>query len=762
MSPEPNSPFGQLSPEAQKTLGQRTSFGGAPPNFSRSINAPGTSGQESALRTVERLIGDYEKVEMNVANVRGRSFREGLDIIKQRVQAGFLKRDITYLARKIDSGEDKVTKWESIRFNIPREIENAPEAYKAAFEERKKMFEENTGILGATSRTIERRTKETRETERTVGQQMWDMLKKREDFSVGQRMGRGLGMAGVAALSGTAAGVFGAVGGIAGGAVRATSTALAEATKAAARAAGEIVGVIGGGLIGGIIGFVTGGPAGVIKGIAQGASAGGEVLGEVGAGLGEIASSGIKAAGGALSEMMTAVSGMAGASIDAAVPIYYQYEKQHTRLSALMRGRMQRTVGQNLMFGYSRGQSMQIMEQYARVTGTTEGSQDAMRYSRMYGVDPEKAIEVATIARRAGVMQGYRGILQSIAGATHRAGMGTGRIGEQIASLNALSELSMRFKGELGPEGLHHLIGLQGFFAQQGEAYRGQYGVKYLGNLQGAMTQNQDPYARQLMWRSAGRGGGSLGERMKRYEAGVFEPGAIERLVEQVKDEYGGGDVAKVALHTAMPNIRMESISTLLETKDLGGEIDRIAKEEGERAMKIGAGSFLTQELEGINIDIGVSAHGMLEQIETTAILAMDALSLQLTGGTEAEVREAARRFGDSAVPLTEAVGELAGGLVSRLGLIKPSDLRSVMGEKLYKGAQEKGLLASGGWSQQIAAALAASGEMTEEDFTRFIKNMNAAFPELNLTDNNARAIKAGEYEIIMVPAEVSGSQHPE
>jgi len=750
MSPDPSSLFGgNLSPEARETLGQPTSFGGAAPNFSRTANAPGTSGQESATRTVERLITDYEKVEANVATVRGRSLKEGLSIIKQRVQAGVLKRDITNLARKVDTQADKVTTWDQIRFNIPKEVEDAPEAYKAAFEERKKMFEENTGVLGATSRTIERRTKESGEMERTLGQRAWDAIKRREDFSVGQRMGRGVGMAGVAALSGSAAGVFGAAGGLAGGAVRAVSMGLAAATREAATLGGSILGGVLGALGGAIVGLLTAGPAGVIAGAAKGIGIGSAIGGEVGAGIGEIGATAIQAAGGAIAEMTTAVATMTGAAIDAAVPVYYQFEKQHTRMSALLRGGMQRTLGQNLMFGYSHGQTMQIMEQYARVTGTTEGSQHAMRYSRMYGVDPEKAIEVATIARRAGVLQGYRGILQRISGATHRAGMGTGRIGEQITSLSALSDLSMRARDELGETGLNQLIGLQGFFAQQGEAYRGQYGVRFLGNLQGAMTQNQDPYARQLMWRTAGRGGGSLGERIERYEAGIFDPGAISRLVAQVKQEYGDDQSRQIlAMRQAVPGMRIESIQTLLGTEDLEGESKRIAAEESERAMKIGAGAFFTQQIEGINIQIGSSSHELLETFQKISEDAMTVIKLALSGGSPEEMKGAVGRLKGSIDVLGEPVEQLALGLASRVRGISISDMRKISGEEAVSLAQRGGLLAGGGISAQtlIGSALAFRDEKEMERFVRQFEQMLGK----TLTVEQERSLMAGQYNIIM------------
>lgn len=748
MSPDPSSLYGgTLSPEAQKTLSRRTSFGEATPTFARGATPPGAGGRESLMRTTERLIKDYAAVETNVSKVRQRSFKEGLGIIKRRVRAGYLKRDITALAQKVDTQQSKVSFWDRIRFNIPKEIQDAPEAYQAAFEERKKMFEDNTDRIDRMRGHIAKHTKERERGQKSIGRQIGDVIKRREDFSVGQRAGRGLAAAGLAGLSGTAAGAFGMVGGLAGGAIRAVGKGAAAATREAAKAGGAILGGVLGALGGAVVGLLTGGPAGVIAGAAKGIGVGSVAGAEIFGAAGEVAATAIESAAGAMSEMTVAVTTMTGAAIDAAVPIYYKFEKQHTRMSALLRGGMQRTLSQNLRFGYSHGQTMQIMEQYARVTGTAEGSQHAMRFSRMYGVDPEKAIEVATVARRAGVLQGYQGILQRISGATHRAGMGTGRIGEQITSISALSELSMRARDELGPEGLTQLIGLQGYFARQGEAYRGQYGVRFLGNIQGAMTQNQNPFARQLMWRAAGRGGGSLGERLERYEAGVFDPGAISRMVSQVKEEYGDDQSRQIlALRQAVPGMRIESIQHLLGTEDIEGEVERIAAEEAERSMKIGAGAFFTQTIEGINIEIGASSHELLETFQKISVDAMTVIKHTLAGNQE-EAEAATRQLGKSIDVLAQPVEQLAIGLASRVRGISVADLRKIVPEEAMALAEKGGLIAARGRSLEMiseAHAIRRAGE-----FERFITNFEAVFGE-DLTPEQERAIKNGEYNIIL------------
>lgn len=744
----PSSLFGgRLSPETQKALSERTSFGQSAPPFTRNFNAPSAPGQETAVRTAERLIKDYETTETVTSKVRGRSFREGLEIIKLRVRAGYLRRDISTLAQRVDRGTDKITSWDRVRFDIPKEIENAPDAYLSAFEERKKMFEENTNRLDQVRGQVEKRTGQIKDQESSIPRQIRDILAKREDFSVGQRAGRGLGAAGVAALSGSATGVFGAVGGLAGGAVRAISTGLAAATREAAQVAGSLLGGIVGALGGAIVGLITGGPAGVLVGAAKGAGVGSAIGGEVGAGLGEIAGTAIQAAGAAVSEVMTAIATMTGSAIDAAVPIYYQYEKQQTRMSALLRGGMQRTLGQNLRFGYSYGQTMEIMEQYARVAGTTEGSQHAMRYSRMYGVDPQKAIEVAVVARRAGALQGFRGILQRISGATHRAGMGTGRIGEQITALSALSDLSTRARDELGERGLTNLIGMQGIFARQGEAYRGQYGVRFLGNIHGAMTQNQDPYARQLMWRAAGRGGGSLGQRLERYEAGVFDPGAISRLVAQVKGEYGDNQSMQVlAMRQAVPGMRIESIQTLLGTEDLEGDVTKIAEEEAERAMRIGAGSFFTQRIEGLNIETGASSHELLENFQQIAEDAMNVIKEGLAGNEEG-AKEALGRLNGSIKNLTDPIGELTAGLISRLGTVNMSDVSKIIPEQVA-GAAGKNLLAARGRPlKDVFAGLPP--DIQAQAMRDFIATYEKVFG--NLSAEQEKAMMAGNFEMLVV-----------
>ena len=734
-------PTHRLSASARETLGRPTTYGGAEPNFAHVAGA--STKTEADVKSMDFLLASYRTVESQLSETRGRTLKEGKEIIKKRAEAALLQLDVAHLERRVEEKHDKVSFWDRLRFDIPKEVENAPEVYAQMIEERKGMFEENTGQLKKIRDTIDKRTSKVEKDQPNLLRRTWDFIRRQEDFSVGQRMGRGLGAAGVAAVSGTTAGLFGAVGGIAGGTVRTAGMIAAETVKAASRAAGELIGGIIGGIGGAIVGFFTGGMAGVLKGAVRGAVFGIETGGPIGEGLGEVAAAGIQASAGAMSELTTAVSTMTGAAIDTAVPIYYKYEKQHTQMSALIRSGMHRTVAQNLQFGYSHGQTMQIMEQYARITGSTEGSQQAMRFSRMYGVDPEKAVEVATIARRAGIIEGYRGVLQRIAGATHRAGMGTGRIGEQITSLFALSDLSMRAVDELGPAGMQSMIGTQAYFAQFGEAYRGQYGVQFMGTLQGGMTQNQDPFARAMMWRAAGREGGTLGEHMKRYEAGVFDPagGAIGRLVKQVQSEYGDENVQKYALHQALPGVEYHRIERLLEAGGAGEDTMQMGEEEAERAQRIGQGEIFIQEIEAMNIGIGASMHGLLEEIMVIHEELMNMAKGALEGDEEG-VDAAVDRLGVGAKGLMGTIEKIGAGLAHTIEGISPEDLKQIT------SAETMGELGAMGWFSGHTIAVTTSED--EEDFHYIIDQLENRLG-LVLDTETKKRLAAGERVIFVV-----------